>query len=564
MQGRAQDHHVHRHAALAPDKGILADDNQLAFLFRSFGNIGYLAGTPADEHRPLVEDAVVKLLKSLAHAPEVDIELIYQGSGHVLPYQVAQLHRVHAANLRAILVVFLVSAAHAVDNTHRLGVGTVLEEHLSRRRPRGVNHPLELEGGEHVIQPPVAVLVKRSRVEGIEAGGDDDIAHLHLYRLLFHILVDGAHLAGIETLHTLRANAAVQAALGFLDSRLLVEAQFNLGKAFPLIYLQGGHILPQLGLHSLFGYVFYPLPGNGPTLFQVDPPQLSVYRDGGFLTRRDSSDNVGRSRNHIPAGENAFDISLQGSGVNDHRPPPRVLQLLGQHCLIDALPHGKDDVIHAHLELGALNRHRAPTSALIRLAQLHLDALDTGNFVTLGNNLNRSRQYVQLYAFFFGFVNLVATGGHLGPGAPVDNGNLFGSQSLGDSGGVYSGVTAADNGHPLPETDLAPRINLIQEVEGVKHALGVLIGDTHLLAYQGAGRQEYRLIALVKDIFELLHRAVGLYLHPQLLQVADFIIQHLVGQAVFGNAVAQQPARLGGGFENGNRVAFPYQVVGAG
>ena len=91
---------------------------------------------------------------------------------------------------------------------------------------------------------------------------------------------------------------------------------------------------------------------------------------------------------------------------------------------------------------------------------------------------DRSDQVQQLDAFMFGFVDLpLGLSGHLSPGAPVDDGHLLCSEAERRSGGVESGIPAANDHHFSAQPHLLAEIHVPQKVHGLHDALQILSGD---------------------------------------------------------------------------------------
>ncbi len=112
-----------------------------------------------------------------------------------------ELQALHAADIRAVGVVVLVAAAHAVDDRHRFGLGhAIAQDHIAIGWPGGIAHALKFHAGEHIGQPPVAVLRDASRIKQIVACGQNDIADIDLNDLVLLLEVNGVGLGGAEYL----------------------------------------------------------------------------------------------------------------------------------------------------------------------------------------------------------------------------------------------------------------------------------------------------------------------------------------------------------------------------
>ena len=139
---------------------------------------------------------MIELFVTFGVRTQVNIEVVDLRAG-LFHHQMRELQRGHAADRRAIFVVVLVAAAHAMHNRHRLRHGHAVAQHdLPLGGTRSVAHALEFQTGEDVFQPAIAVLRDAARIEELEAGRQDHVAHFQLDDLVFHIEADrlgGAH-----------------------------------------------------------------------------------------------------------------------------------------------------------------------------------------------------------------------------------------------------------------------------------------------------------------------------------------------------------------------------------
>ena len=113
-----------------------------------------------------------------------------------------------------------------MDDGHRLGFRHAVAEHdLAAGRAGGVAQPLELQAGEDVGQPPVAVLRDPLAVEQLPARGDDDVAHLELDDLI--LLLKSIGIGGADLLADLALAACEPDAIRGVDHR---DARHRLGE----------------------------------------------------------------------------------------------------------------------------------------------------------------------------------------------------------------------------------------------------------------------------------------------------------------------------------------------
>ncbi|MBA7686344.1 hypothetical protein ES703_94788 [subsurface metagenome] len=125
----------------------------------------------------------------------------------MLFYEVSELHGVHAADPRAVLVVFFIAAAHAVNDGDALRLLAVFEHDTALGGARRIDQTLELQAGDYVIQPLVAVGIDGGGVEDLKAGSQDygtdlDLDYLvfllKIYSLSLTELLAGAALTALE------------------------------------------------------------------------------------------------------------------------------------------------------------------------------------------------------------------------------------------------------------------------------------------------------------------------------------------------------------------------------
>ncbi len=125
---RRQHDHVHRQRHRASQVGVLGAHDQ-AIAIRH-----HLCAAPTNHDHALVLDPLVELFVALAKGAHVHVELKDLGMRLFLD-QVGQLERVHAADARAVRLIVLVAAAHAVHDRHALGFFAAAHDDIAARRP---------------------------------------------------------------------------------------------------------------------------------------------------------------------------------------------------------------------------------------------------------------------------------------------------------------------------------------------------------------------------------------------------------------------------------------------
>ena len=109
-----------------------------------------------------------------------------------------------------------------------------------------------------------------------------------------------------------------------------------------------------------------------------------------------------------------------------------------------------------HIEFRTFNGYRAQTAALIRLAKLHLDALNPAYMPIIGEDFDRGGEEANPRPFPLSFLNLALDSCHFISGAAVDDQDLLGPETLGHSRCIYSGIAATDNCYSLSNFNLFP------------------------------------------------------------------------------------------------------------
>ena len=174
---------------------------------------------------------------------------------------------------------------------------------------------------------------------------------------------------------------------------------------------------------------------------------------------------------------------------------------------------------------------------------------------------------VHLHALVLGLRDLRLVGGHLRARAPVEEAHLGDAQAQRGARAVDGGVPAAHHQHPAVDVDLALEAELLEELDAGEHPRGVFVRDAHPGAVPGPDSQEDGVVAA---LLEAGHREVapeldvGGELDAEIEDLVDLEVEHVLGQTVLGDAVAQHAPRLGLGLEHRDLVAAEGEVVGAG
>jgi hypothetical protein len=171
------------------------------------------------------------LLEAFAEGTDVDVENGAFQVDLVLLGDDRLFRRIHAAHGRAVIVIDL-AGSYALDEGHVLGVLLIgRSQDLALVRSGGGEDPLELERRDHVGKVAKPELRLRLGVEQVEAGREDDGAHVD--GLLFsggHLMVDGARLAGVHAQQALATAGAGEAPGGLGYGLFLGDPEIHLAK----------------------------------------------------------------------------------------------------------------------------------------------------------------------------------------------------------------------------------------------------------------------------------------------------------------------------------------------
>ena len=239
----------------------------------------------------------------------------------------------------------------------------------------------------------------------------------------------------------------------------------------------------------------------------------------------------------------------------------------------ESVDHG----VHFEHEVGALDRHRTAAALLVRLAELHLDALDAGHVALLvADDAHRVGEQLELDLFLLGVVDLFLTGGDLFHAAAVDDVDVLRAETLRAAGGVHGDVAGADDGDALVVLDRRVVIFAVslhevdtgQELVGGVNAEQVLARNAEEAGQTRAGAEEHGLKAFLGEQLVDGDRAaddgVGHDLNAHLFERGDFARHDRLGQTELGDAVHQNAAGLVEQLVHGDFIAHAGEVARAG
>ena len=383
-------------------------------------------------------------------------------------------------------------------------------------------------------------------------------------------MVDRPRLAGIDALHALGADAALETA-ACLDYRLfLCEALLDLGEIGPPRgRVEMNHLLAgnrcELPLRHARGLLF----GFFPSLFEIHSFQIATNRFGRLVPLRHRLHGRSRTQNRVPPGKQAGGTGLQRHRV--HLESPSRCRARGtvppQKIKIRSLSDGRDHRIGLDDEFRSLHRDRSPPPRLVRLPQLHAHALQPFYPpVLIAEDTRRSGQVEKLDPLFFGEPEFFLSGRNLLPGTAVHD-RHFGTQTERRPGAVHRHIPTADDQHLLSHVRIETKVRIAQKLDALQRALQLLSLDLQQQAAMGSNRQKDRLVALLLEILQAPSRSdrrVQLQLDAQGQDVVDLLFQHIFGQPVVRYAQPQHPPRLGRRLEDRHLAPLLGKVKGRG
>jgi len=272
----------------------------------------------------------------------------------------------------------------------------------------------------------------------------------------------------------------------------------------------------------------------------------------------------------VSTAEDVRDIRLQRLIVGDDRVPLRHLQsalfqVVGVPVAQRLLADGRDHDVDVHQGLGTFLGYRATAPGCVGLAELHLDELDLDQLAVLvPDQARRSGEQVILHALFLGGVDLDPVRGHLVARPAVQEDRLLGAHAERGARGIHGGVAAADDDDALAgQIDVDPELALLQELGALPDAVQVLtLAAQRRVIPRAHGEQDGVVVLLeVGDRVVLAERLVADDVHAEVEDLLDLEVEHLLGQAVLRDAVAQHAAQLGFRVEDGGGVAESPQVI---
>ncbi len=310
----------------------------------------------------------------------------------------------------------------------------------------------------------MAELAARRALELLEAGGEDHAAGIDLELLRLLVVQYRSGRTGLDALHALAAEAAVQAALGLGDGVLGAEALVHLD---PVAASLSAGLLRKMGPWGFGhpGQFFVGRAGVGAGVVvegrNLLAAQVVVDAGRGLAAGGDGVDSGERALwGGVAAGEHARARCGQGV-VGDLD----LVALYGQifdggtvaapgEVIHEGLPHGEDDRLAGDLEVGARDGLGSAAASLVGFAQPAALELDRAHLAAGADDLHGDGEKLDVHLLGQAFLDLVESGRHLIPRTPVGHGDLGGvavegTEPRGCPSRVESYVAPANDDHAI-------------------------------------------------------------------------------------------------------------------
>ncbi len=250
----------------------------------------------------------------------------------------------------------------------------------------------------------------------------------------------------------------------------------------------------------------------------------------------------------VTTGKNPFFVGGQGNGLGFDSALAGQGQALffRQEQRIRRLADGGNDQLCLNLEFTAGNGYRASPARGVGLSQLHPNALHPAHLAVLHHHFGGGGEILDIHTLGQGVLDFILAGRHFGAGPAVEDAHLRRPQPRRHAGCVNGHIAATDDDDPALHQIGFVEVSTTQEFHPVHDPFGILPGDIELLALMGADAQIDRFVTLSLQLIEgeiLAQAGVELDLHSQAGDGPDFLLEHLRGQPVVGNAHTQHAAR---------------------
>src|SRR6266567_481944 len=290
----------------------------------------------------------------------------------------------------------------------------------------------------------------------------------------------------------------------------------------------------------------------------VAQAQVRLHAAGGFAARAHRLDDGGGAGHDVATSEHARDGGGEiGVGVDVAALVEPELRRL-THDRIRVRPDREHHQIDVKVVLAPGDRDGAASSRIVGLAQLHANAAHVAHVaLAVVEDFDRVGKPVEFDPFLFGVVDLFAARRTLGATTAVDAIDLLRAEPEAHAHRVHRRIAGADDRHALAERERgvvirellrAHQVAASQELVGGEHTVQRVAGNAEHRRVACAGADEHRveshLVDHLLDGEQAPDQRVALEFDAELGEVADFGVDHLVGETDIGDAVLEHAARL--------------------
>ena len=146
-------------------------------------------------------------------------------------------------------------------------------------------------------------------------------------------------------------------------------------------------------------------------------------------------------------------------------------------------------------------------------------------------------------------MNLNRVGRHLLFGTTVDNVHLLSIATHGRAAAVHSRISTTYNGNGFATKVvlLSGHLHIPEEVDTRNHVVCIVTFTADERSFLRTNRQDGGIVLLLQvGIAEIITQLfAGVKVYAEVCNIFDFLIENIVGQAVFGNTISQPSSGIG-------------------
>ena len=370
-----------------------------------------------------------------------------------------------------------------------------------------------------------------------------------------------------------RLHVAIEAAPGFRQRQLRVEAELDLG----LDVLERDHLVAQRHLVALIErdlvvvgpfvdahLLAHQRDHRSRTVGDVLAIEHLVDRDGGLVAVRHRPDDVLRAEGGVAAEEHLRVARLEGLVVELGQAP--VVELDAGVALDPGegvlLADRHQHVVAGEMLLGLAGGHQL-AAALVVVLRLHLLEGDAGELAVLVREFLRHQVIVDRDALVHGVFLFPRRRLHFLEARAHHHLHVLAAEPARGAAAVHGGVAAAEHDHALADFRGVAERHRGQPVDADMDVLGRFLaaGNVEVAPARRAGADEDRVPALRQQRLHTVDARAAAELDAEIEDVAAFFVDHGVGQAEFRDLRADHAAGFGIAVEHHAMIAERREVA---